>query len=103
MNKLEKFRQKIILSSLKEDKKISHILRWLKKKNLKNKMKVKKIPITQLKDWSVKKNGNIFHKSSQFFSVEGVKINNAIEREVKTWDQPILSQKLQNIKTIEMH
>lgn len=93
MNKLEKFRQKIIFSSLKEEKKISHILTWLKKRNLKNKMKVKKIPINQLKDWSVKKNGNIFHKSTQFFSVEGVKIYSAIEREVKNWDQPILNQK----------
>jgi len=93
MNKLEKFRQKIIFSSLKEEKKISHILTWLKKRNIKNKMKVKKIPINKLKDWSVKKNGNISHKSSQFFSVEGVKINNAVEREVKTWDQPILNQK----------
>ena len=35
MNKLEKFRQKIIISSFKEDKKISHILTWLKKRNLK--------------------------------------------------------------------
>ena len=93
MNKLEKFRQKIKISSLKEDKKISHILMWLKTRNLKNKMKVKKIPITKLNDWSVKKNGNIFHKSSQFFSIEGVKINSAVEREVKTWDQPILNQK----------
>ena len=93
MNKLEKFRQKIKISSLKEDKKISHILMWLKTRNLKNKMKVKKIPITKLNDWSVKKNGNIFHKSSQFFSIEGVKINSAVEREVKAWDQPILNQK----------
>ena len=93
MNKLEKFGQKIKISSLKEDKKISHILMWLKTRNLKNKMKVKKIPISKLNDWSVKKNGNIFHKSSQFFSIEGVKINSAVEREVKTWDQPILNQK----------
>ena len=35
MNKLDKFRKKITLSSLKEDKKISHILTWLKKRNLK--------------------------------------------------------------------
>tara|TARA_Y100000389_G_scaffold76275_1_gene72907 strand:+ start:312 stop:998 length:687 start_codon:yes stop_codon:yes gene_type:complete len=100
MNKLEKFRQKIILSSLKENKKISPILSWLKKRNQKNKMKVKKIPINQLDDWSTRKNGNIFHKSSQFFSIEGVKIKSAVEREVKTWDQPILNQKHGGILSI---
>jgi oxidase EvaA len=56
-------------------------------------MLVQKIPISNLKDWFVKKNGNIFHKSSQFFTIEGVKIKSAVEREVKTWDQPILNQK----------
>lgn len=66
---------------------------WLKKRNIKNKMEVQKIPVANLKDWFVKKNGNIVHKSSQFFSVEGVKIKSAVEREVKTWDQPILNQK----------
>ena len=100
MNKLERFRQKIILSSLKESKNISHILSWLKKKNQGNKMKVRKIEVNQLKDWSTKKNGNIFHKSSQFFSIEAVKIQNAVEREVKTWDQPILNQKHGGILSI---
>tara|TARA_B100000780_G_C21097261_1_gene442601 strand:- start:878 stop:1579 length:702 start_codon:yes stop_codon:yes gene_type:complete len=93
MNNLKKFRQKIKISSSIEDQDISKTLKWLKKKNLENKMKVKRIPINQLKDWSTKNNGNIFHKSSQFFSIEGVKIQSAVEREVKTWDQPILSQK----------
>ncbi len=93
MSNLEKFRQKIKVSSLIESKDISKTLKWLKKRNIKNKMNVKKIPINKLQDWSVKNNGNIFHKSSQFFSVEGVKINSAVEREVKTWDQPILNQK----------
>ena len=86
MNNLEKFRQKIKNSSLIEDQKISQALKWLKKKNLENKMIVQKISITNLKDWSVKKNGNISHKSSQFFTIEGVKIKNAFKREVKTWD-----------------
>ena len=93
MNSLNKFREKIKFSSLIEDQKISKTLKWLKEKNLKNKMKVQKIAISNLKDWFIKKNGNIFHKSSQFFTVEGVKIKSAIEREVKTWDQPILNQK----------
>lgn len=93
MNKIEKFRKKIEFSKKIENKDISNILKWLNEKNKKNKMSVKKTNIKNLKDWFVKKNGNIFHKSSQFFSIEGVKVSSAIEREIKSWDQPILNQK----------
>ena len=44
MNNLKKFRQKIKISSSIEDQDISKTLKWLKKKNLENKMKVKRIP-----------------------------------------------------------
>ncbi len=93
MNKLDNFRRKIEISSKIENKDISQVLKWLKYRNTKNKMKVKKVSINSLNDWKAKKNGNIFHKSSQFFSLEGVKIYSAVEREVKKWDQPIMNQK----------
>ena len=93
MNKLEKFINQIIISSKKEKQDIKQILEWLEKKNKLNKMRSKKVPINKLNDWNVKRNGNIYHKSTQFFSIEGVKINSAVEREVKNWDQPILNQK----------
>ena len=76
-----------------ENKNIDNILKWLKQRNKINKMRVSKVPINALKDWYIKKNGNLFHKSGQFFSVEGVKIKNAIERETSNWQQPILNQK----------
>ena len=47
------------------------------------------VPINQLKDWKFDK--KIFHKSKQFFSVEGVKVNKA-RREVGKWDQLIFNQ-----------
>ena len=50
-------------------------------------------PIKKLTEWSYRENGNLAHKSGQFFSVEGVKVSNAIEREVSSWEQPILNQK----------
>ena len=52
-------------------------------------MKSKLVPINQLNDWYIKK--KLFHKSGQFFSVEGVKVENA-KREVKKWDQLIFNQ-----------
>ena len=92
-NKIDILRKKISESQKNENKKIDHILKWLKERNKINKMKVQKVPIKELTEWSYKKNGNLFHKSGQFFSVEGVKVSNAIEREVSSWEQPILNQK----------
>ena len=92
-NKLLELRKKISLSQDKENKNINNILKWLRKRNKTNKMRVSKVPVSALKDWHIKKNGNLFHKSGQFFSVEGVKVENAIERETSSWQQPILNQK----------
>ena len=94
MNKnLKIFKEKVLLSEKKENKNIQDVLIWLRKRNKANKMKVKKISVNQLKDWNIDKNGNLRHKSGQFFSVEGVKVSSAVEREVSNWQQPILNQK----------
>jgi oxidase EvaA len=94
MNKnLEIFRDKVLISAKKEKKNIQDVLFWLRKRNKENKMKVQKISVNQLKDWNIDKNGNLRHKSGQFFSVEGVKVSGAVEREVSNWQQPILNQK----------
>ncbi len=92
-NKLIKLRKEIFISQKIENKNISSILNWLKKRNRANKMKVSKTSVNRLKDWYLKKNGNLFHKSGQFFSVEGVNIQNAVERETSSWSQPILNQR----------
>ena len=68
---------------------IDQLLNKRKKLQSKETMRSKLIPINQLKDWYFKK--KLFHKSGQFFSVEGVKVDNA-RREVKKWDQLILNQ-----------
>jgi oxidase EvaA len=92
-NKIDTLRKKVLESQKSENKKVDYVLKWLKQRNKINKMKVQKVPINQLDHWSYKNNGNLFHKSGQFFSVEGVKVSNAIEREVSSWEQPILNQK----------
>ena len=60
---LKKLRDKIKISSKIEVQEINYVLKWLKLRNLKNKMKVKKININQVRDWHHDKNGNLFHKS----------------------------------------
>lgn len=68
---------------------IDQLLKKRKKLQSKETMKSKLVPINQLNDWYIKK--KLFHKSGQFFSVEGVKVENA-KREVKKWDQLIFNQ-----------
>ena len=101
-NKIEHLRSKISLSNRFENKKIKDVLKWLNKKDKINKMKVEKVSVNKMKDWFYKKNGNLVHKSGQFFSIEGVKVKSAKEREVSNWDQPILNQKHGGILAILM-
>ena len=90
---LNQLRKKINYSKNLENKNISKILLWLKKRKKIDKTIVKKIPLKNLKDWFIEKNGNVFHKSKQFFSIQSGKTVNAHNREVKDWDQPLLFQK----------
>ena len=99
---LKILRKKIKSSSKIEVQEIDYVLRWLKRKNLKSKMKVKKVNVVELKDWHNDGKGNLFHKSKQFFEIRGVKITSAHKREVPSWDQPILTQKHGGVLAILM-
>ena len=90
---LNQLRKKIIISEKFEKKDISKVLLWLRKRQNLDKTKVKIIPVRSLKDWSIEKSGNIFHKSKQFFSIQGIRTKNSKNREVSGWDQPLLFQK----------
>jgi len=99
---LNTLRNKIKISSRIELQEIDYVLKWLKKRNSENKMKIKKIKVNELKDWSSDRGGNLFHKSKQFFGVMGIKVTGANEREIVSWDQPILTQKHGGILAILM-
>ena len=90
---LKQLRKKLLFNNEDKDHDIKKILIWFKKRAKEDKTKVRKVPINNLKDWKVLPNGNVFHKSKQFFSLQGVKTENAKNREVKNWDQPLLFQK----------
>ena len=69
---------------------ISKLIKKRKSLQKKETMISKRCSIQNLKNWRMDK-GKIYHKSNQFFSVEGVKVKNA-RREVKKWDQLIFNQ-----------
>jgi oxidase EvaA len=87
---LIKLRDKIKKYEKSSISNIDHLIKFYKKLNKKETMKSKLCSINSLKDWQIQ-NGKIFHKSKQFFSVQGVRINSA-KREVENWDQLILNQ-----------
>ena len=76
-----------------EETDISSILKWVKLRQKKVKTVSKLINLNQCKDWFLDKNNNLYHKSTQFFKVKGVETKGAAGREVKSWTQPILTQK----------
>ncbi len=93
INNLKKFRLLIESSRYKESENIKHILEWRNKLKKKNRIKSKLINVKQVRNWFPDNSGNINHKSKQFFSLRGVRTIGAFNREVKSWDQPILTQK----------
>ena len=66
---LKQLRKKLLFNNEDKDHDIKKILIWFKKRAKEDKTKVRKVPINNLKDWKVLPNGNVFHKSKQFFSL----------------------------------
>ena len=68
IEKLEAFRLKIEKLKNKENTEIKNLLKW--RENLIKKLKIssKLINFNEVKDWYSDPNGNIHHKSGQFFS-----------------------------------
>ena len=89
--KVKFLRKKIDETKHLEESNIDKYLKILKEENKKIKTYSKLISLNEVKDWYKNKNGNIYHKSKQF-SIEEVRTKSAMNREVKSWDQPILNQ-----------
>ena len=87
---LENLRNRIEKYKSTSSDSITNLLAIRKKLQKQETMKAKLCAISKLKGWSYNK-GKIYHKSNQFFSVEGVKVKNA-KREVGSWDQLIFNQ-----------
>ena len=93
LKKLNSFKKEMKKYEHLEDTDVSSILNWVKARQKKVKTVSRLINLNQCKDWFLDKNNNLFHKSQQFFKVKGVETKGAAGREVKSWTQPILTQK----------
>jgi oxidase EvaA len=72
---------------------ITSALSWLAKKQADYPVQVEEVGIRDLPQWRVNpESGNITHESGKFFSIIGVKVTGAADREVPSWSQPMLKQ-----------
>ena len=73
IKKLETFRLKVENLKSKENTKIENLLKWRENLIKKSKVSSKLINFNEVKGWHSDSNGNIHHKSGQFFSLQGVR------------------------------
>lgn len=90
---LEKFKDEMMRLKNSENQEIKPILKWFHERQKKVKSSSRIINLNNCEGWSFDRNSNLQHKSGQFFKVKGVETMGAADREVKSWTQPILTQK----------
>jgi oxidase EvaA len=72
---------------------IQQILDWLEERRNAYTVAVDEIGVNETKGWKTDAfTGNIVHESGKFFSIVGVKVQGAGDREVMAWSQPMLKQ-----------
>lgn len=82
-----------LIAAKESNSDIDGILKWLEEKRKNSPILVSEIAINELEKWAVDpKTGNISHESGKFYSIIGVKVHGAKEREVAAWTQPVIKQ-----------
>lgn len=89
---LEWFRDRLEVSRAQESVDPQPVLDWLDQLRAQIRFSADLIPLSLVDGWQPDGDGNIRHKSGQFFGVEGVRVKAAGLREVRSWDQPIFTQ-----------
>jgi dTDP-4-dehydro-6-deoxy-alpha-D-glucopyranose 2,3-dehydratase len=89
---LDWFRERIAASRAIEPKDPAPILAWREGQRNSIQFKADLIGLDDVRGWLRDEQGNVRHKSGQFFGVEGVRIESGDLREVASWDQPIYTQ-----------
>ncbi len=88
---------------MSENINIQPILDWLKERRDLYLVTVEEIGVNQTKGWKTdEKTGNILHESDKFFSIVGVTVQGAGDREVMSWSQPMLKQEETSISGVIM-
>ena len=89
---LDWFRERLAASRAIEPRDPAPILAWREQQCKSITFKANLIGLDDVRGWSRDAQGNVRHKSGQFFGVEGVRVESGDLREVASWEQPIYTQ-----------
>ncbi len=79
---------------MNEETDIQHILDWLEERRAAYPVTTCEVGVKECPGWQVnEETGNITHETGKFFSIIGVKVSGAADREIPSWSQPMLEQK----------
>lgn len=82
-----------LLEAKRKNPDVDSILHWLEERRRNYRVAVEEIGLNQLEKWHRDATtGNITHESGKFYSVIGIKISGASDREVTSWTQPVIKQ-----------
>lgn len=101
--RLKTLKRKIRGTEQTDDVDVSFALDWLDKKRKADTSIIRIIPIHELSDWHyAQKEGIVRHKkgADHFFSVQGIRVKNAVGTEVSSWNQPIFVQQTEGYLVI---
>jgi oxidase EvaA len=89
---LDWFRERLAASQAIEPSDPAPILAWRETRRSSIQFKSELIGLDRVRDWSRDEHGSLRHKNSGFFDIEGARVEGGDVREVKSWDQPIMTQ-----------
>lgn len=78
---------------MNDDVNIEPVLSWLRERQASYPVTVKEIGVKEVVGWNIDpQSGDITHASGKFFSIIGVEVTGAADREIPSWSQPMLKQ-----------
>lgn len=90
---IEGFRRRLNKTSQISAKDPARLLAWRERRASEVRFESRLIPLDECRTWYRNEQGDIWHDSGQFFSIQGVRTEAGNEREVASWDQPIFNQR----------
>lgn len=88
---------------MNDDVDVTPILLWLKERQESYPVAVEEVSMSELSGWLVDPTtGHITHETGKFFSIVGVRVTGAADREVPSWTQPMLKQEEVGISGVIM-
>lgn len=88
---------------MNEDVDITSVLSWLEERQESYPVSVEEVSMSELSGWLVDpETGHVTHETGKFFSIIGVRVTGAADREVPSWTQPMLKQEEVGISGVIM-